>query len=127
MKFEPIVQYLAEQMPELIPGKTLFINSMPLEANGVLLKDSFSGTEIDGYMPIRRGRFIAAVRGVDYADTKAMADAVIAALEVSNVLWEGMDVKQIRPLNEPIPYQNSAGNRVEFSVSFSAIYGIVVE
>lgn len=129
MKFEPLAELLQDNISKLKMGKTLFINQMPVEViDGVLLKDSFSGTSIDGYIDgMRRGRFSVAVRGKNYSKTKELAEQVQDILSISGVTLPGMEVKQIRALNEPVPYMNSVGNLVEFSMNFSAIYGIVAE
>ena len=129
MKFEPLAQYIEENIAGLKRGTTLFINNMPATATfGVLLKDSFAGTEIDGEIPhLRRGRFHLAVRGQDYGPTLALAESVSALLTITGMDFEGMTVKSIRPINEPVPYMPSIGNLVEFSVNFSAVYGIVAE
>lgn len=127
MMFEPLVALLEKSIPSLKAGVTLFINQMPLETRlGLLLKEGFAGTEIDGEIPsLRRARFQLAARGQNYADVKALVEESIVVLTLTGVMLEGMQVKSIRPLTEPIPYQASIGNYVEFSVNFLAIYGIV--
>lgn len=129
MKFEPLVELLQESIPSLKSGVSLFINQMPTDVVlGLLLKDSFAGTEIDGYVPdMRRCRFQLAARGKTHASVKSLIEEAVAVLTMRGVTLPGMEVKSIRPLTEPIPYQSSIGNYVEFSVNFSAIYGIVAE
>lgn len=129
MKFEPLAEYLEDNIDCLVQGKTLFVNQMPVDIPlGLLLKDSFAGIEIDGEIPnLRRGRFQMAVRGRDYATVKQLAEDASALLTLRNKLLPGMDVKIIRPLNEPVSYQTSVGGNSEFSVNFSAVYGIVAE
>lgn len=129
MKFEPLVSFLEENVSGLKGGKTLFVNQMPVTAlTGVLLKDAFTGTEIDGEIPsLRRGRFVAVARAHSYAKALSMINDVSAALTMTGVVLDGMEVKSIRPLSEPVGYMLSVGNNFEFSVSFSAIYGIVAE
>lgn len=129
MKFEPLAQYIEDNIEGIRRGTNLFINNVPATATfGVLLKDSFAGTEIDGDIPhLRRGRFHLAVRGQTYSETRALAESISALLTINGMDFEGMTVKSIRPLGEPVPYMPSIGNLVEFSVNFSAVYGIVAE
>jgi len=129
MIFEPLIDYLEENISVLKQGSTLFINKMPFEIPlGLMLKDSFSGIEIDGEIPaLRRGRFQMAVRGKNYSQVKALAEEASALLTMKEVDLPGMTVKIIRPLTEPVSYQPSVGGNTEFSVNFSAIYGIVAE
>lgn len=129
MKFEPIAEYIETEIPAMKRGTTLFINMMPTTATyGALLKDSFAGTEIDGYIPdLRSGRFQLSTRASTYEQAKALCEEISTLLTMNYVDFVGMTVKTCRPLSEPIPYMPSVGNLVEFSVNFSVIYGIVTE
>lgn len=126
MNFESLAERLEDALG-LKQGTTLFINMMPTNVDeGVVIKVGFSGTQIDGEITsLRKGRFQVAVRSLTYANAKTLAEEVSAALTMTNVVLPGMEVKSIRPLTEPIPYQPSVGGYVEFSVSYQAIYGIV--
>jgi hypothetical protein len=126
MNYESLAGHLEDSLG-LKQGVSLFINMMPTSIDtGVVVKAGFAGTAIDGEIPsLRKGRFQIAVRSSVYATAKALAEDVSASLTLTNVLLTGMEVKSIRPLTEPIPYQPSVGGYVEFSVSFQAIYGIV--
>ncbi|MDL2285096.1 hypothetical protein LJC19_08180, partial [Oxalobacter sp. OttesenSCG-928-P03] len=101
MKFEPIVEFLEHEFPGvLVAGKTLFINQMPATATeGFLLKESFTGTEIDPDIPLlRRGKFQLAGRGKDGPALKKMMEEISTTLTMQNVDLTGIQVKMMRPL-----------------------------
>ena len=128
MKFEPLVEKLQEELG-LKPGTDLFINQMPATVKkGVLLRETYGGTEIDGYIPdMRRGRFQVAVRGKGYSEGYALAEAISEVLTLDNVTLTGLQVKNMRPISEPAGFALSDANNYEFLVNFVAIYGIVRE
>ena len=127
MKFEALVEYLQETIPEVVPGKTAFINQMPMDPElGVLFKQSFAGTEIDPELTgRRRSKFQIAVRCKRYEDGDSMMKRVVETLTIRETQLNGIYVHIMRALNEPVSYMLTVGNNYEFSVNLSAIYDIV--
>ena len=127
MKFESVIEYLQPLIPELVQGKTVFINQMPMNPEiGVLFKQSFAGTEIDPELTgRRRAKFQVAVRCKKYDQGKILVDKIVKELTVREVQMNGIFVHVMRALNEPVSYMLTVGNNYEFSVNLSAIYDIV--
>lgn len=124
MNFEPLAEMIEESVAGLKRGSTLFINQMPTECEfGVLLKNSYSGIDIDPELTgRRRGKFNVIARGRGYTAVKEMIEQVMDTLTLRETTVTGMRIWTMRPLTEPISYQLNAANLFEFSVTFSVIY-----
>ena len=129
MRLKPLADYLAANLPELKEGKTLFVNQMPVDIPfGLMLKESFGGTQIDGELiGRRRGKFQVVARSKDYAAGEAIVIKAMNALSIVETLLPGnaVFIRNMRPLTKPVAYMLTAGNNFEFSVNMSAIYDIV--
>ena len=108
-------------------GRSIFINSMPLEATaGILLRPPYIGTPIDYELPgYRKTKFNAAVRGKNYKEAKALADKVMESLTFYETAFPGVEVKFVRPVAEPVSFPVSDGAMIEFLMIFEAVYVIV--
>lgn len=123
---ESIHQVLLLTIPELA-GK-IFINDLPamVEA-GVLLKEGYSGANIDPEIKgLRKTRFQIAVRDSreNQVLSKRLCKKIMDALsmEVETRVPDGILIKHCRPLTEPIPYPISNGNNIEYSLNFFITY-----
>lgn len=127
MKFEPLVEHLVSAIPQLVSGKTIFVNQMPTNPElAALLKQSFAGTEIDPELiGRRRGKFQVAVRCKNYQEGEQLINTIVEKLTMRDVQLNGIYIHIMRALNEPVSYMLTVGNNFEFSVNLSAIYDIV--
>ncbi|WP_374335527.1 minor capsid protein [Methyloversatilis sp.] len=126
MKFEDIALHIEQSIPSLIRGRNLFVNQMPADIEGILLKESYAGTEIDPYMPnMRRGNFQLVARGRDYAATKQLIESVASTLNMQERNFAQIRIKTCVQMSEPVSFMISEGGMTEFSVKFFAVYDIV--
>lgn len=111
-----------------VPGKSLFVNSMPIECNnGILLRSPIYGTNIDYELPgYYKSQFMAVVRATEYTKGLELANEIMKALKLCEgvVLDDTMHVKYIRPAKLPITYPLSKGNLFEIQIPFDAVYVI---
>jgi len=118
MSMEAIGKYLETQRLGRL-GESIFINEMPETCtHGLLLRDRFSGTPIDHYLPqYRETGYRLAARSVDYAKGKELAWRALEALTIHAETQMGdVLVKQLLPKNEPRAYRRSVGGLWEFEV-----------
>ena len=119
-------ELLIERVPAL--RNKVFINHMPAEVvDGVLFKEGYSGATIDPEIKgWRKARFQIAVRDKqsNQKAAKARAWEIINALDIPGELRipDGILIKHMRPLTEPIAYPISDGVNIEFSLNFQIIY-----
>lgn len=108
-------------------GRDLFVNSIPAEANGVLLRQYFGGTKIDHYLPgYRKTSYMLIVRAVEYAAALELINAAVAAVTFErDTEIDGVVFKFMRPDMEPFPYAFSPGDRIEFVVNIDCCYVVV--
>ncbi|MPS48548.1 hypothetical protein [Methylobacillus sp.] len=126
MIYEALYNILIQKMPDVfIEGETLFINQMPAEREfGGMFRDTPTGIERDGYVTSeRRGTFVFALRGNDYARLSSAIERVMEALTIHGVESGGYLIKNCYATLEPIFYQISLANMTETSVTFSIVYG----
>jgi hypothetical protein len=129
MILHSIAKILTAALPELVPGKNLFVQRMPGTVDmGVLLLSSLLGINVDGEMiGMRDGKFQLVVRGpgTDFNAGDDLARRCATALSLrQSVQIDGFDIKVLRPLNDPHSYPISEGQKIEFSVNFAIVYGI---
>jgi len=127
MKFEDIAKHIEDTVSGIRLGRNLFINRVPADVTtGVLLKETYAGTERDQYIPgLRRGRFQVVVRGTDFSKTKSLIDTIVDTLSITEREFSEVHFKVIAPMTEPIPFMESDGGFCEFTVNFYAVYDIV--
>lgn len=105
-------------------GKSIFINMMPPDAPGILLRQYFGGTRIDHELPgYRKTTFMLIARANEYTEGEALINDAVKALtieiseEKAGVYWNYM-----RPETEPFVYAESPGAAIEFQVNIDACY-----
>jgi hypothetical protein len=126
MIFEDIAEHIELNRRGLVRGKSIFINSMPPNSEGVMLKESYAGTAVDPYIPgMRKGNFQLVARGKEYANTKSMVQEVATLLALKEQQFESIHIKICQQMTEPISFMISDGQMWEFSVKFFMVYDIV--
>ncbi len=123
MNLEAIAQILHDERVAII-GKSIFIQHMPAEHYGILLRQPFGGTPIDHELPgYRNTHFMLAVRAATYKEGKVLIDAALAALTFDQPREvNGTHFYYCRPKNEPLFYPTTLGGNVEFLVNIDAAY-----
>jgi hypothetical protein len=122
-RIEQLTQHLAETMPELVPGVSLFAYFMPEDCKrGVLLLEGLDvGVEIDHYLPgTVIGGFQMITRAIDHADGHDLAMRASAALTVLNLERPGFFFNYVRPRHLPIRFPRAPGGGLEHSVNFDS-------
>lgn len=126
MKLDEILSYIEQEVPELSIGTSLFQHSMPEGVDGVLVRDNPYGSVINHELPkYRKNRFQVIVRAKDFLTASNLADTISSVLTISEKVMPGMEVRYIRPRHDPVSYPVSAGNYVEFSINFDAVFVLV--
>jgi len=108
--------------------KDIFINFMPGDlTEGILLRDGFSGTKINHYLPgFHKTDFQLIVRSKKFQDGEALIEAAILALTINTRAIHGdMDIHNMRPRSLPFAYPLSPGNLTEFVTQIDVAYNIV--
>lgn len=109
-----------------VPGQTIFVNFMPADKKGMLLRQGFGGTPIDPELPgYRKSSFMLIVRDKQYQAGKALIDAAMASLTLEDVSAGGMKINYMRPRNEAFVYQPSPGSNIEFTTNIDCSYVIL--
>lgn len=107
-------------------GKTIFVHFMPIDVTeGILLRNPFSGTQIDYELPgYFKTQFTVIVRvpSSKIENGIALMNDVMAALTFYDEQVEGMTVKYFRPCHKPLTYQVSDGGYVEMMVRIDAVF-----
>jgi hypothetical protein len=135
MLFEPLAEYMEENVGSvaLKRGVNLFINAMPGStvelAFAVMLKNTYVGIGIDPEIgPLRKGKISLVVRGRDHRQVKSLIYDIMRVLTLDGkALSDGVTVRSIRPITEPLMYPVSISNSTEMSVNLSVIYVIVAQ
>ena len=116
MELIPFVNLLEQRKVGKL-GKSIFMYQMPAVEFGILLREELTGTKIDyeleGYY---HSTFQVVVRDTEYTPAKDKIMQVIRTLKMQNDFLGGSLIRYCRPRTEPVPYQMSPGNQVEFSV-----------
>lgn len=109
-----------------VQGTSLFINFIPDNRPGLLLRDYFGGTprdhELPGYI---KAPFMLIGRGPDIVTVKAQVKAAVAALEAAGLTQAtvgGITLNYLRGRNEPFSYASSLGQNWESTVTMDACY-----
>jgi hypothetical protein len=124
MSLETVAKHL-ENMRVGRVGVSIFVNEMPESCSlGVLVRDRYSGTPIDHYLPnYRQTGYRLAIRSTTYKEGFDFAWRVVEALTLHAETQVGDTlVKQFLPQNEPRPYRRSAGAFWEFEVDLDAVF-----
>lgn len=107
-------------------GQDIFVHLMPEGVTlGVLLLMPLTGAIVDHELPgYRKHRFQAIVRcrTQEIETGEALAWRVYNTLYVEGVRIGNLSVKHFYPIHEPVFYQRSEGNMVEWSINFDACY-----
>jgi hypothetical protein len=109
-------------------GASIFINHMPVDMLGVLLRDPFGGLRLDHELPgFRKGSFQLIVRDKTMAAAQAKMTAAIAAIatELEQDYPQGVKVKYVRQRHDPIAFPVTAGNLQELLVNID-VCGVLV-
>lgn len=123
MSMEAIAKYLETKRLGRL-GTDIFVNEMPESCTqGLLLRDRYSGTPIDHYLPrYRETGYRLAARSTDYAAGKALAWKALDALTLHAETQMGDTlVKQLLPQNEPRSYRRSIGGLWEFEIDLEVV------
>jgi hypothetical protein len=125
MMLEPIAERL-ELQGLGVQGHDIFINFMPAEATGLLLRYPVGGMGIDHDLPgYRKGSFQLIARGKEFEETKTLINQAVLALEMAEADLTGMRVKYMRPRHDPFTFPPSVGNNIEFVVNVDCAYVIL--
>jgi hypothetical protein len=109
-------------------GKNIFEGRMPAEvATGILLRDGFSGTVKDHYLPgLFQTDFQLIVRHADFEQGHTLIEAAIAALEATKETeFSDMYIRYLRARGLPFSYPLSASNVIEFVTQIDVGFNIV--
>lgn len=122
MNLEGVAQIL-EQAGVAVQGENLFINFMPTDTTGILLRDPFGGTPIDHELPgYRRTSFMLIVRLPEYQAARELMSAAVDALTMQGRETGGMRINYMRPRSEPQTYQPSPGGLIEMITNIDCSY-----
>lgn len=129
MVFEPLVRLLSDGGHGLF-GESLFIYQYPTDKDGILLRDSPSGTDIDPYMTgYRQGLFELICRGDNLIEAREKLKRAMQAISVNgrvvSNLGETIEIKVCRPIHEPVMFKASVAGKYEWTVSFSIHYATI--
>jgi hypothetical protein len=127
MKLDSVAQILEDAGVGTIK-RNIFINFMPGDVKeGILLRDGFSGTKINHYLPgFHKTDFQLIVRAVKFQDGEALIEAAILALTINTrAIYGNMDIHNMRPRSLPFSYPLSPGNITEFVTQIDVAYNIV--
>lgn len=100
---------------------------MPAATSGILIKEGYAGATIDPEIPaLRTSRFQIVVRDASTNEraARALAAQIMTAMTVTleTRVPDGILIKNMRPLTEPIAYPLSVGDNIELSLNFQIIY-----
>lgn len=125
MNLEAIAQFL-EVSSIGVRGESIFINAMPSEKNGILLKE-YLPTAINWELPgYRKTSYQIISRAGRYEDAKTKINAAIAVLNYQGERVVGsLAFKYMRQRTEPISYPTSVGEKVEFACTIDCCYVIL--
>jgi len=124
MKLEPIADYLEAELINLGYETPLYIFHFPeTERSGILLLANLIGAKVDPDIEnYRKGRFQAIVRATDYMQGEILAYAIENVLTMREKDLGSIKVKLCSPRHDPIAFQRSDGDVIEFSVNFNFVY-----
>lgn len=106
-------------------GVDIFVNEMPTDTPGILIRSGYVGTPINHYLPgFREGSELRiAVRSKDYAAGYELAWKVLNQLTVTrDTQLDGMLMKQLLPEADPRLFRRTAGGYLEWEVEFTGAY-----
>lgn len=123
MNLEIVLDRLEEQGVGTA-GKDLFINFIPQDATGILVRDYFGGTKVDHELPgYFRARFMLIARAKDYLASQTLLRQAVAALTVKIPEKFGdVDVRFMRPMGLPFPYAPTPGQNLEVATNMECRY-----
>lgn len=125
MKLEAIA-FLLESAGLGTQGRDIFINFIPENRAGILLRTDFGGTKRDHYLPgYIQTTFWLIVRGPEYVAVKEQIEAAVFALwDVSKhgVVVDTATFNYIRPKVDPFAYAPSPGQNIEFGSKMECCY-----
>ena len=127
MKLDTVAQILVDAEIGRL-GRDIFKNFMPAEAKlGILLRDGFSGTKINHYLPgFHRTDFQLIVRCQDFEKGQTLIEnAILALTVVERAVFGDMDIHYMRARSLPFAYPLSPGNMMEFVTQIDVAFNIV--
>lgn len=108
-----------------VMGRSLFVNLMPRDAEGILLRDGYLGTPVNPYLPgfRERSELQVAVRARDFVAGRTLSWKVFTDLSIKQETQLGdMLVRSLRPVAEPRPFRQTSGGFIEWEIEFTAVY-----
>ncbi len=123
MNLEVIVDTLEDRGVGVV-GADIFINFLPQDISGVLVRDYFGGTKLNPYYPgYITTRFMLIARAKDYETSMALARQATTALTViRQETIRGLQFNFMRPMGLPFAYAPSPGQNVEVAVNMECCY-----
>lgn len=123
MRLDAVAQHLEEEGVGIV-GKTIFINFIPADLEGILLRDNFGGMRYDHELPgYFKGSFMLISRARGYEKSKALSDAAIEALKAAtNKEVDTVTFRYMRPRSKPFAYAPSPGQNNEFHTTVDTLY-----
>lgn len=122
MNLDGVAQILQEQALGR-PGQSLFVDFLPADKDGILLRQPSTGSLIDHELPgYTKTSFMLIVRGNGREKCKKLILDAMQALTISGKTVAGMHINYMRPRTEPLAFPLSAGNKVEYSTNIDCCY-----
>lgn len=111
-----------------IVGKSIFIDKMPAEANGILLRIGPGGMKPDWEAVGRfHGRLMVSMRHDSYEAAEALAASVYDALTISKSgdytdVYGELQIIYSRPVHTPFSFPAAASGKREFLINLDICY-----
>jgi hypothetical protein len=107
-----------------VPGKTLFVNFMPMECKeGILLRSPLAGTNVDHELPgYYKTEFSLIVRSHQFTNAGALAQEAMTTLCLAEQMLDDLYIHYLRPKKLPVAFPVSDGNYYEVMVVFEVVY-----
>lgn len=104
-------------------GVNLFINFMPTDKTGILLRDPFGGSKRNHELPgYRQTSFMLIIRHPNFATGKTLIGRAMEVLSMEEADLPTMKVNYMRVRHDPFTFQPSPGSNIEFSTNIDCCY-----
>lgn len=123
MRLQAIAQWLQARGVGTV-GQTIFINFIPDDIEGILLRPELGGTpkdlELPGYV---NKTFWLIARAKTHGQADALCAAAQAALKlINNQTVDGVQFRWCKPAAYPFPYAPSPAQNVELAVKYTTVH-----